>query len=548
MPDSQPVPDLPVLTRLVADRAAATPGRMFVVETGGRSVSYGEMASEAKAWARGLASLGLGPGDVVCSMRAASASGVAAWLGTAKIGAIDAGIAVSYRGELLHSMLAKGRVLVIDADCVQQILPLTSRLQHLLAIVVTGDGEFPALPELTVVTEKELLARDFEADLIDPKPWDTGCLTHTSGTTGPSKAVLLPWGHLYSFATALFDPAELTEDDAFYSPMPMNHIAQRVQTYLMAIVGGRVVVRNAFSASEYWSDVRTYGCTITNVSVGAKILFAMPPAADDATVPLRMVLMSPLIPEYREFGSRFGLEVRTMFGSTEVGLPIISAQPPPNALTSGRRNTRFPYLEIRLVDEHDLPVTAGQAGEMIVRSPHPWTLNAGYLGQPDASFRAWRNGWFHTGDMMREDADGWIYFCDRVKDSIRRRGENISSFEVERVLSEHPAVAEAAVVGVESADWGEQDVLAAVVPKAAGRIDPAELTEFAARALPAFMVPRYVRVVASLPKSEATHRIQKSTLREHGSGDDAWDRQADRSAPPPRAQRDHAWQPREGER
>ena len=184
------------------------------------------------------------------------------------------------------------------------------------------------------------------------------------------------------------------------------------------------------------------------------------------------------------------------------------------------------------MDEHDIPVPAGQPGEMIVRSQYPWTMNAGYLGQPEASFRAWRNGWFHTGDVMREAADGWIYFCDRVKDSIRRRGENISSFEVERVLSGHPAVAEAAVVGVEAADWGEQDVLAVVVPGPGAQIDPAELTEFAARALPAFMVPRYVRVVASLPKSEATHRIQKSVLREHGTGGDAWDRQADRGARP----------------
>ena len=211
-----------------------------------------------------------------------------------------------------------------------------------------------------------------------------------------------------------------------------------------------------------------------------------------------------------------------------MGLPIISDQTPPNARTSGRRNTRFPHLEVRLVDQHDIPVEVGRPGEMIVRSGQPWTLNAGYLGQPDASFTAWRNGWFHTGDMMVEDADGWFYFSDRVKDSIRRRGENISSFEVERALGAHPDVAESAVVGVESAEWGEQEVLAVIVPRVGATIDPQAVTDCLAGVLPAFMVPRYLRVVSELPKSEATHRIQKSQLRQRGITDDTWDRETHR--------------------
>jgi len=535
MPEPAGVLDITSFPRAVAERALATPDRVFVVEAGGRSVTFAGFAREIEAWANGFVSLGVRPGDVICSMRKATASGLAAWLGAARAGAIDAGVAVSYRGELLHGLLAKARVLVIDAECADAIVPLADRLPQLKAVVVTGDAPpglagDAAAPGRTVITERALTAGAPVATVLhDPMPWDIGCLTHTSGTTGPAKAVLLPWGHLYAFATALFDPAELTEDDAFYSPMPMHHVAQRVQSYLMALVGGRVVVRNAFSASEYWADVRRHGCTITNVSVGAKILYGMPRAPDDATVPLRMVLMSPLIPEYLEFGRRFGLEVRTMFGSTEMGLPIVSDQIPPNARTSGRRNTRFPHLELRLVDEHDIPVAVGRPGEMIVRSAHPWTLNAGYLGQPDTSFTAWRNGWFHTGDMMVEDADGWLYFSDRVKDSIRRRGENISSFEVESALSTHPDIAESAVVGVDSAEWGEQDVLAVIVPRDGATIDPRAVTEFLAGVLPAFMIPRYLRVVSELPKSEATHRIQKSELRERGIAGGTWDRDADRA-------------------
>jgi carnitine-CoA ligase len=527
MPEPIGVLDITSFPRAVTERASACPDRIFIVEAGGRSVTFAEFAREIEAWANGFVSLGVRPGDVICSIRKATASGLAAWLGAARAGAIDAGIAVSYRGELLLGMLAKARVLVIDADCVDSIVPLAGHLPRLKAVVVTGGEDFATLPGLAVITEEALTAAaPVVADLLDPMPWDIGCLTHTSGTTGPAKAVLLPWGHLYAFATALFDPAELGEDDVFYSPMPMHHVAQRVQSYLMALVGGRVVIRNAFSASEYWADVRRHGCTITNVSVGAKIIYGLPPAPDDAAVPLRKVLMSPLIPEYRDFASRFGLEVRTMFGSTEIGLPIISDQTPPNARTSGRRNTRFPHLEARLVDEHDIPVGIRRPGELIVRSAQPWTLNAGYLGQPDASFTAWRNGWFHTGDMMVEDADGWFYFSDRVKDSIRRRGENISSFEVERALGAHPDVAESAVVGVESAEWGEQEVLAVIMPRDGATIDPQAVTDFLAGVLPAFMVPRYLRVVSELPKSEATHRIRKSELRQRGITDDTWDREA----------------------
>lgn len=522
------VQDIEPLTRIVASRAAEAPETPFVIEVGGATLSYADVDALALDWARGLASAGVRRGDVVCSMRSTTASGIAAWLGAARLGAIDAGIAVTYRGELLSNLLAKGTVLLIDRANLAALEPIRDRLDHLAAVVITGeDGDAPAdlAPGVAVLTEAQLLAAgtaDHDEHLIDPRPWDIGCLTHTSGTTGPSKSVLLPWGHLYSFATALFDPAELTSDEVFYSPMPMNHVAQRVHTYLMAVVGGRVVVRNAFSPDVYWDDVRTHGATLTNVSVGPKILWDRPPGQDDADNPLRRVLMSPLLPNFREFGERFGVEVRTMFGSTEVGLPIVSGpHPPPHHRTSGRRNERFPFLEIRLVDEHDAPVPVGTPGELVVRSQNPWTLNAGYLGQPDTSFTAWRNGWFHTGDLLVEDEDGWFSFADRAKDSIRRRGENVSSFEVEAAIVRHPTVTECAVVGVESPEWGEQEVLAVVVP--GEDFDGARLVADLKEELPSFMVPRFVRVVDALPKSEATLRTQKSTLREQGITDTTWD-------------------------
>lgn len=528
VPTDVTVQECEPLTRIVARRAVEAPDTPFVVEVGGATLGYRDVDTLSLAWARGLASVGVRAGDVVCSMRSTTASGIAAWLGTARLGAIDAGIAVTYRGTLLLDLLVKGRVLLIDRAQLAVLDGIRDQLGHLVAVVITGeDGDAPAdlVPGATVVTEADLLGsagEDLDEHLIDPEPWDIGCLTHTSGTTGPSKSVLLPWGHLYSFATALFDPADLGDDEVFYSPMPMNHVAQRVHTYLMAVVGGQVVVRNGFSPDAYWDDVRTHGCTLTNASVGPKILWDRPPCDDDADNPLRQVLMSPLLPNWQEFGERFGLEVHTMFGSSEVGLPIISGSTPaPYHRASGRRNERFPHLEIRLVDEHDIPVPVGTPGELVVRSRNPWTLNAGYLGQPDVTARAWRNGWFHTGDLLVEDEDGWFSFVDRAKDSIRRRGENISTFEVEVAAMRHPTVAECAVVGVESPEWGEQEVLAVVV--AAEGFDPAQLVADLRQEIPSFMVPRFVRQVEALPRTEATLRIRKSVLREQGVTDTTWD-------------------------
>ena len=182
-------------------------------------------------------------------------------------------------------------------------------------------------------------------------------------------------------------------------------------------------------------------------------------------------------------------------------------------------------MEARLVDANDCEVPDGAAGELILRADTPWTMSHGYHRDPEATARSWRNGWFHTGDAFRRDAEGNYYFVDRVKDAIRRRGENISSFEVEAEILAHPAVMEAAVIGVPSA-FGEEDVLAVVVPKLNSRIEPAVIVEFLAGRLPHFMVPRYVRVVRELPKTP-TLKVQKHALRAIGVTGATWDRETE---------------------
>jgi crotonobetaine/carnitine-CoA ligase len=233
-----------------------------------------------------------------------------------------------------------------------------------------------------------------------------------------------------------------------------------------------------------------------------------------------MALMFPVVADHREFEARFGLKIRTLYSMTETGPVTASGWSPDDATSCGRIQ---PGYQLRIVDEDDYEVPDGTVGELIVRADEPWVLSAGYLDMPEATAIAWRNGWFHTGDAMRRDAAGNFYFVDRIKDAIRRRGENISSFEVEAHVLAHPDVAECAAVAVPS-EWGEDEVKIVVVATAG--ITPVALIEFLADRMPRFMIPRYVEFVEELPKTDATFRVRKVELRERGVNEATWDREA----------------------
>jgi crotonobetaine/carnitine-CoA ligase len=246
-----------------------------------------------------------------------------------------------------------------------------------------------------------------------------------------------------------------------------------------------------------------------------------PASASDRSHALRVAFMVPLTDEAPGFAERFGVEVWTIFNMTEIATPIISGPKPGKPGFCGRPRAGF---DLRLVDEHDLEVPAGAVGELILRSDVPWALNHGYYKNPEATARAWRNGWFHTGDAFRRDGDGNYWFVDRAKDAIRRRGENISSFEVELVVNAHPDVQECAAIPVPAA-VSEDEVLVVVAPRPGGRIDPAGLLEFLRPRMAHFMLPRYIRVIDELPKTP-TAKVQKAELRREGLTPDTWDREA----------------------
>jgi crotonobetaine/carnitine-CoA ligase len=285
--------------------------------------------------------------------------------------------------------------------------------------------------------------------------------------------------------------------------------------------GGSCVLPERFSTDTFWPLVReTQTTAVFLLGVMATFLLKAPPGPQDRDHKVRKCFIVPLNDGAQEVHERFGVDVYTIFNMTEISSPIVSE---PNPQVRGTCGKVRPGVDVRLVDDNDCEVEVGQVGEMIVRTDRPWAMNSGYYKNPEATARAWRNGWFHTGDAFRMDAQGNFFFVDRIKDAIRRRGENISSFEVEAEIVRFPAVREAAAVAVPS-DLGEDEVMAIVAPAPGATIDPAALIEFLRDRLAYFMIPRYVRVLPELPKTPSA-KVLKADLRRQGITADTWDRE-----------------------
>jgi crotonobetaine/carnitine-CoA ligase len=346
-------------------------------------------------------------------------------------------------------------------------------------------------------------------------------IIYTSGTTGPSKGVLVSYLHLFSAAGPETWPF-VTEEDRFLINGPMFHVLGMGPMYCLLARGGSLAIVDRFDTATFWESVRRTGATSAFLlGVMATFLEKAPETERDADNPLRLVLMVPLGDGAERFAKRFGLDVYTIFNMTEISTPIVSEPNPKVAGTCGKVREG---VEVRLVDANDCEVERGRVGEMIIRTDRPWAMNSGYYGNPEATAKAWRNGWFHTGDAFMQDEAGNFFFVDRIKDTIRRRGENISSFEVEVEVLAHPDVNEAAAVGVPS-EYGEDEVMVVVAPVQGREIDPGALFEFLRDRLAYFMLPRYIRILPQLPKTP-TEKVRKVELREQGAGADAWDREA----------------------
>jgi carnitine-CoA ligase len=509
------------LPHAVARWAEADSQRPFVIDAGGGCLSYAAMWESARRWAGALCALDVGRGDNVATALPPSGAAASCWLGMSLRRARDTGVNPAYVGRMLAYVLDNcgARVLVTTQDQLPAVDAIIGEVPNLRHVVVIGDTPVDRLGSASVVSASTLL------DAADPQDGEgpaasheIACIVYTSGTTGPAKGVLMPWGLL-----GASDPVwrDLTGDDVFYSSFSPHHATGRVPLVWMAPRGGTVVLRAAFRTDDFWDDVRTYECTTTQmVATMMHWLLDRPPQPDDATVPLRNMVVAPVTPRLAEFTSRFGVRARTVYGMTEIGMAISTGPETDGSEGSGRATEGF---VLRVVDEHDYEVAPGDVGELIVRTVEPWRLMAGYHDMAAATAEAWRNGWFHTGDAMRTDEQGCYHFVDRIKDALRRRGENISSFEVEQLVSQHPDVRECAAVGV-VADDGDQEIKIVVVREPDTTVEPRDLIAFLERTMPAFMVPRYVEFLDELPKTDATLRVRKQILRQDPLNPRTWDR------------------------
>ena len=516
-----PPRELCVTRYLLQKFAKQKPGEQFAVFEDGETWSFGEVHDKVRQLAAGLASTGITRGDHVAVWMFDGKEAILTFFAINYLGAVFVPFNTAYKGKVLEHVLdnSDAGVLVAHGQLLDRLAGIDTAT--IRSVVCVGDGQ----PELALAThDYEVLARSEDPlpELASPiEPWDTQSIIYTSGTTGPSKGVLSSYLHIFTNAgpeTWHF----VTGEDRFLINMPIFHIGGMGVIFVMLCRGGSIAVMDTFTTEKFWPFVReTKTTAVFLLGVMATFLLKQPPADDDKDHNVRVAFMVPLTETCIEFKERFEADVYTIFNMTEISSPIVSEPNPTRRGTCGKAR---PGVDVRLVDENDCEVPTGEIGEMIVRTDRPWGMNSGYYKRSDATAEAWRNGWFHTGDCFRQDEEGYFYFVDRMKDAIRRRGENISSFEVEAEVVAYPQVREAAAYAVPS-ELSEDEVMIAVAPVDGAQLDPAELMAFLGERMAYFMIPRYVRVLDELPKT-ASSKVMKVVLREEGVTDDTWDREA----------------------
>lgn len=491
----------------------------------GREWTYAESHRRALAIAAGLAELGLDRQEPAALLMDNSIDLMHTWTGIGLGGRIEVPINTALKGTFLSHILndSQSRLLVVEDAYVDAVARVAGDLTQLRTVVVRGDlaaaeslrSAYDVLPfdELTTAEPTEV------------EPVDSGDLIgymYTSGTTGPSKGVLTSHAHAYTYASSE-DTGELGSDDVVLTLLPMFHLGGQWYTAYKALVHqARCVIEPSFSVSRFWPLVREHGITYTLLlGAMAEMLQQQPSQPDDRDNPLRTVPMAPLASNLRAFCERFDISARAVYGMSEIGAVLGGGY---ESLKPGEAGQPRDGVTLRVVDVDGTDCAPGEVGELWVKPDEPLTVMSGYHNLPDKTAESVVDGWVHTGDAFTIDADGHFFFADRIKDALRRRGENISSFEVEKVINTHPQVYESAVVAVPS-ELSEDEIKAVIVPREGESIDPVELTEFLIDNMPYFMVPRYVELVAELPKTP-TQKVHKHVLRDSGITGEVWDREA----------------------
>jgi crotonobetaine/carnitine-CoA ligase len=515
--------DICVLRYTLERNARTKPGQIFAAFEGGERWTFAQTLQQVESLAGNLHELGVRQGDHVIVVLPTSPLALRAIFAINYLGAVYVPVNPALKGSSLEHVLdnAGAAFAIVDDSVLDRVLAAAP--PALTTIVRSSETSAPVPSTGILIHPVSALTRLSRPPPAPPKPirpFDTQSIIYTSGTTGRSKGVLSSYMHSYSCVGP--DAWNcLTADDRQLLHMPIFHIGGAFIATVSLCVGSSIAVVSHFRTEAFWDQIRQLEVTSAFLlGAMATFLLKQPPRPSDRDHKLRMVFIVPLGQSGRIFRERFGVDVFTLFNMTEICTPLISRANPEKDSICGRPRAG---VEIRLVDENDCSVPEGEVGQLILRTEAPWAMNHGYNNNPQATADAWRNGWFHTGDAFIRDADGDYRFVDRLKDAIRRRGENISSYEIEVELLSHPAVREAAAIPVPS-EFSEDEVLVVLAPASGASIDPEDIIRHLLPRMAHHMVPRFIRVIDELPKTP-TAKVEKHVLRAEGLTADTWDRE-----------------------
>lgn len=518
-----------VVGELLRAHAEAMPRARFLT-CDERELAFGALDGRSDDVAAGLSAAGVTRGNRVAIVCLNRIEMLELFFGVAKLGAIQVPLNAFLKGEFLRYQLAdcKASALVVDAAGLEAVAPMLSTLEDLrLLVTLDAHPSVRVRPAVRVCSYAEVTAAGSgPVPAVQVAPGDLMSIVYTSGTTGQPKGCMLSHGYYARVGRVSGDASELVVDDVLWTALPLFHGAARMMILMAGLLRGLpVVIDSQFSVSGFLPRARQVGATIySGVGAMGSALLATEPTSDDRAHRLRKIGLVPFPAErQQELAERYGVEVNAeLFGQTEcVPVTYSPSSGPRNPASCGRP---APDLDVVLLEDDDRPVATGQVGEICVRPREPLSMFSGYWGKPEATVEASRTLWHHTGDYGRAEEDGFIVFVDRKKDAVRRRGENVSTQELEAAISVHPAIAEVAVHAVPSAAT-DDDIKVCLVLVTGSEVTPAGLFAFFKERLPFFAVPRYVEIVPDLPRN-AVARVLKHELRKRPMTDAVWDFEA----------------------
>ena len=540
-PDLQSLgPNIPIeqwtLVDAVQMQAKSYGEKEFLAFENGETLTFAALDQLTDQLASGLQELGLGPGDRLLGLMTNSRDFILLMIAVHKRLAIFVPINTELKGSFLQHQVENSEPLIVavDEDLLNRFNEIDLPTLGIKQILLVGKGqklEFNSnLNRGIPTTNIETLTNSpiNSSAIVSPTPQDVCTIMYTSGTTGPAKGVLMPQGHCYLFALGTVAAMELTEEDRYFCCMPLFHAnGLFMQVYASLLAGCSAYVTKRFSVKSWLDTVIDQEATVTNaLGVMPEFIFRSSPSPRDQLHKLTRIMAIPVAEEWGEaMEERFGVALRQGFGMTEVNM--VAYSDPDDPVIAGCAGPPLSdFFKVIIADpETDRELAVDAIGEILVRPKEPFFFNLGYFKMPDKTVEAWRNLWFHTGDAGRIDSEGRLFFVDRINDRIRRRGENISSYELEQALNQHPDVTESAVIGLKVEGAGGEDEIKAVVAVSGRHPDPVTFLDWCTPRMPRHTIPRYLEFVSELDKT-ASGKVRKQVIRDAGITESTWDRES----------------------